>query len=160
VTLSRYTDDTGQTHVFGAMAATMATVRMHAAGTVTHADGTTPPSPPSPWPDYLALAEANGDVAETLEIIVRTEQLGWGELFKIHEIVCRSIEPMTIVKLGWTTDNRDSTFTSSANNPAISGSDARHARPPKGSQPKRKMTISEGRQYIRELVTKWLGHLS
>ena len=160
VTLNRCTDDTGQSHVFGAMASTVARVRTQVAGTVTRPDGTMPAAPPSPWPDYLALAGNNADVAEAFEIITCTDQLGWVELFKIHEIICRSVEPTTIVKIGWTTADRDSTFTSSANNPAISGPGARHARPPKGNQPKRKISISEGRQYIRDLVTKWLDHLS
>jgi hypothetical protein len=85
--------------------------------------------------------------------------LGPFDLGKVHEIVWRSIEDTTPVKFGWTTSNRDSTFTSSLNNPAIIGPSARHARPPKGNQPKRKMSIAECRQYIRELVTKWLDYL-
>jgi hypothetical protein len=159
VKLKRYTNETGQTVVTGVMAAMVSTVRLRATATVTKS-GTVIPNPPSPWPGYLALADTNSDVAEALEIITGNDQLGWVELFKIREIICRSVEPTTIVKLGWTTADRDSTFTSSANNPAISGSDARHARPPKGSQPKRKMSISEGQQYVRDLVTKWLDHLT
>lgn len=89
----------------------------------------------------------------------RPEPLGWFERREIHEIICRSIETTTIVKLGWITSDRDATFTSSASNPAISGPDAIHARAPKGDQPKRKMSIVEGRDYIGDLVTKWLDYL-
>lgn len=126
---------------------------------VTKPDGTVVPDPPSPWPNYLTLAATDSDVADVFEITRRTEPLDWVDLFKVHEIVCRSVEPTTVVKLGWTTSNRDSTFTGSANNPTISGSGARHARAPKGNQPKRKMSIAEGRQYVRDLVTNWLDYL-
>ncbi|AGB21651.1 hypothetical protein Mycsm_01232 [Mycobacterium sp. JS623] len=67
VTLSRCTDDNGQPHVFGAIGVTLVTVRMRATTTVTYADGTTPPTPPSPWPAYLTLAVNDLTVAEALE---------------------------------------------------------------------------------------------
>jgi len=36
---------------------------------VTKPDGTIVPDPPSPWPDYLALAAANPDVGDVLEMM-------------------------------------------------------------------------------------------
>jgi hypothetical protein len=49
VEVSRYTDDTGRSVVVGTMTATVATVRMRAAGMVTRLDGTVVPDPPRPW---------------------------------------------------------------------------------------------------------------
>ncbi len=153
-----YDDETGTTLVIGAAHLELRTVTFTAVGVVNDPSGKVEPPPPAPGQARIALADTNSDVDEVFEIMSRIP-LGWPDLFKVHEIVCRSIEPTTLVKLGWTTGNRDSTFTGSANNPTISGPGARHARPPKGNQPKRKMSISEGRQYIRELVTKWLDYL-
>ena len=152
-----YDDETGITVVPGA-AHLEIRVALSGNGTVTDANGNVKSPEASPGPDRIALVGSNSDVEEVLGIMSRIP-LKWLDLRKVHEIICRSVEPTTIVKLRWTTSDKDSTFTSSASNPAISGSDAVHARPPKGNQPKRKMSISEGRQYVRELVTKWLDHL-
>lgn len=159
VTLSRYTDDTGQTHVFGAMAATLATVRMHAAGTVTYPDGSVPVSPPSPWPDYLALATTNDHVARALDIMSRAEPLGWVELYKVHEIIRRDIEPKKVREMGWTTNGRDRAFTASADRYDVSGDAARHAVDKHAEPPKDTMTINEGHSYVSDLVGKWLDSL-
>lgn len=106
VMLSRYTDDSGKSHVVGAMAATVATVRMSATGTVTHPDETSLPAELSPWPDYLALAERDPAVGEALDIITRTENLGWDSLYKMHEIVRDAIRPDKIHQRGWATQSR------------------------------------------------------
>jgi hypothetical protein len=153
-----YDDEAGITVVPAAAHLELRGALFAAVGVVADPSGKVEPAPPPPDQARFALAASNTDVAEVFEIMSHVP-LKWLDLRKIHEIICRSIEPTTIVKLGWTTGNRDSTFTSSASNPAISGSDALHARPPKGNQPKRKMSISEGRQYVRELVTKWLDYL-
>lgn len=155
----RYTDPDGQNVHFAAVR-----LEARASLTVTAAvvgpDGQPKPNPPSPWPGRLAIAESNADLAEVLDIMGQPEPLGWDDLYKVHEIIWRSMEDTTPVKLGWTTSNRDSAFTNSANNPTISGAGARHARPPKGDQSKRKMTIDEGRNYISDLIAKWLDALS
>ncbi len=139
----KYTDGESQHTVISPRSAECRTGMGTPSVTVTRPDGTIVPAPPSPWPGRLAVAETNSDVADVFEIMSSTKPVGWDDLFKVHEIVGRSVEPTTIVKLGWTTSNKDSTFTSSANNPAVSGSGARHARPPKGNHPNRKMSIAE-----------------
>jgi hypothetical protein len=151
VNLSRYTDDTGRSHVFGAMAATVATIRIQAAGTVTRPDGTVAPNPPSPWPDYLALADKDPVVAEALEIIARAETLGWDDLRE-------AVKPDTIITLGWTNAADLESFKESANHPDVSGDEARHARRPNRPQ-HRQMPITEGRSYISDLLARWLERL-
>ncbi len=123
------------------------------------ADGQPLPIPPSPWPDYLALVDSHPEVAEVLEIMGRAEPLGWVDLYKVHEIIGDAISPTKITQLGSNTNARDSAFRVSANNPDISGADARHARPTAGDQPKHEMTIAEGRSFVSELVTAWLDSI-
>ena len=47
-------------------------------------------------------------------------------------------------------------FTGSANHQLASGDAARHAREP-GSGPTRTMSLDEGAQFIRDLVSRWLS---
>jgi hypothetical protein len=158
VKLSRYTDDTGQSVVVGAIGATTAPARMRATGTVTRSDGTVVPDSPSPWPDYLALADKEPVVAEVLEIVKHPEPLGWDDLWKLFEIIREAVKPGTIITLGWTTAADLDSFKESANLPAVSGKDARHAR--RREQPQhRKMPITEGRSFVSDLVSKWLDSL-
>ncbi|WP_236595344.1 hypothetical protein, partial [Mycobacterium intracellulare] len=84
--------------------------------------------------------------------------LGWGQLYKVHEIVRAAIEPKKIYELGWATKARDSAFTGSANRKDVSGDEARHARNP-GQPPAQTMSLEEGRSYISELAAKWLDSL-
>jgi hypothetical protein len=158
VKLSQYTDDSGQSVVGGAMAATLVPVRTRATATVTRADGTVVPDPPSPWPDYLALADKDPVVAEALEIMERPEPLGWDDLWKLFEIIREAVKGDTIVTLSWSSTADLDSFKESANRKDVSGDAARHARRP--GQPKhRKMPITEGRSYVSSLVTRWLDSL-
>jgi hypothetical protein len=126
---------------------------------VTGTDGQPVPPEPSPWPDRLALASTHPDVAEVLEIMGRALPLNWDDLWKVFEIVREAVKPDTIVTLSWTTAADLDSFKESANHPAVSGEEARHARRPE--QPRhRQMEIAEGRSYIGNLVTKWLESLA
>ena len=154
----RYTDGESIHHVVSPAPAEIR-VRRWAAGVVTKSDGTIVGDPPSPWPDRLALAATNSGVAEVLEILARGESLGWDDLYKVFEIIRDSIRPDTIVGLGWATETEKSAFTASANRPDVSGTDARHARI-SGAPPTHQMSLAEGRSFISNLVTKWLGSLA
>jgi len=127
--------------------------------TVTKPDGTIVPGPRSPWPGYLALAETNEHVARVLDIYKRAEPLGWAELFKVHEIIQESIEG-SIPKMGWASKADDDAFGPSVNRRDVSGEDARHAKQDNRPPPKKTMTIEQGRQYIRDVVAKWLAWLA
>lgn len=115
-------------------------------------------NPPSPWPAYLALADSNADVAGVLEIIGSAEAPDWGELFKVHEKIQDSVGT-SIPKMGWASKLDDAAFCASANRYDISGRYARHARKEKRPAPKRTMTLDQGRDYIRNLVIRWLDWL-
>ena len=51
---------------------------------------------------------------------------------------------------------RRTAFTASANRPDVSGKSARHARHG-GWPPRYTMTLNEGREFIADLVTAWIG---
>jgi len=155
----RYTDSSGRTiHMVTAKSEARAVTRVTAV--VLGPDGQPRPDPPSPWPDRLALAETNPDVARVLEILGRGDALDWYNLYKVYEIVRDAIKPEELHKLGWTTKKREGAFTGSANLYSVSGNEARHAVDKSGDPPKETMTQSEGRSYISDLVAKWLGRLT
>jgi hypothetical protein len=154
----RYDTPTRQ-HIVVAPAAFEARFRLQADGVVTGPDGQPKPNPPSPWPNRFALAATHPDVGEVLDIMGSSEPLGWGELYKVHEIIRDAIKRKKIAELGWASNADDSAFTASANRADVSGSGARHARN-SGSTPTRTMTLAEGRSYISDLVTKLLDSLA
>jgi hypothetical protein len=132
--------------------------RITASAVVVGPDGQPQPQPPSAWSARLALAATCPDVAEALDIMGGALPLGWGELYKVHEIVRDAIKPEKIYKLKWATKSDDRAFTGSADRPDVSGRGARHARM-SGLPPRRTMSIAEGRSYISDLVTKRLDWL-
>ena len=134
-------------------------IGLHASGVVNGPDGQPMPDPPSPWPARFALADTNELVARALRFM-SFEPLGWVELRKVHEIICRDIEPKKLDRLGWTTKARDRAFTGSADRYDVSGDAARHAVDRHAEPPQHTMTFDEGRDYIRALVTQWLDSMT
>ena len=154
----KYTDSNGNAHFFVSAAPTELRIRGSAAG-VTTSGGQPQPDPPSPWPDRFALADMNSDVADALEIMGQPKPLEWVDLRKVFEIIREAIKNDTIVTLNWTTQADLDSFKESAAHPAVSGTDAVHAR--RREQPQhRKMSLAEGRSFVSDLVTKWLGKLA
>jgi hypothetical protein len=159
VTLSGKYTTADSDHIFVAAAPMEARARLTATAVVLGPDGQPKPDPPSPWPGRLALADTHSEVAEALNIMGGVQPLGWVELYKVHELIRGAIQPKKTYELGWATKADDSAFTGSANRADVSGDDARHARN-SGLPPARTMSLAEGRSYISDLVTKWLGPLS
>jgi hypothetical protein len=122
-------------------------------------DGKPKPQPPSPLPDRFTLADTNSDVAEALKIMGGAYELGWVDLYKIHEIIRHAIPLSDMIARGWTSKAADSAFTASANRADVSGAYARHARN-RGGVPANTMSIAQARSYISDLVAKWLGNLA
>jgi hypothetical protein len=160
VTLTRiYDDEAGTTVVPVPAHLELRAATFSAVGVVTDPSGTVVPAPPSPWPDYLALAATDSDVAEALEIMGGAESLGWDDLYKVFEIIREAVRPDTIITLGWTSAADLDSFKESANRQDVSGDGARHARRP-GRPQHRAMPLGEGRSFVSSLVTKWLGMLA
>jgi hypothetical protein len=155
----KYTDSNGNEHLFVGAAPAELRIRGSAAGVVLGPHGQPTPNPPSPWPDRFALAGTNSAVAEALEFMGQPKPLEWVDLRKVFEIIREEIKPDTVVTLIWTTQADVDSFKESAAHPAVSGRDAVHAR--RREQPQhRKMSLAEGRSYVSDLVTKWLGKLA
>lgn len=158
-----YTDQDGNsTHV--AEVKLEMRVALSVTASVVDADGKSMPDAPSPYPNWLALADSNPDVDQVL-VIMGSEPLDWSKLFKVREIINDSVKSVQgeikyqpIVGMGWTDKRTDSSFTGSANHEKVSGDEARHARS-SSEPPANPMTIDQGRDYIRNLVTRWLDWL-
>lgn len=123
-------------------------------------DGQQPTKPIAPrGPVYASLSATHPDVAEVLDILGGAAPApNWVDLYKIYEIIRSNIQPTRIDKTGWITKAEDDAFTASANHPAVSGADARHARQ-KGGPPSRSMSLFEARQLIGRLVQAWTDWL-
>ena len=134
-------------------------VRVNAAGIlVTNSDGVVQAPPPPPSPQRAAVAATHPDVFEALAIMSQPAALGWGELYKVFEIVRDSVKPRTLDKSGLARAQDLSAFRASANRPDLSGAGARHARM-SGEPPTHHKSLPEGRQFISDLVGAWIDSL-
>lgn len=152
--------DEGNVHVV--VAAFTARASLSASAVVVSVDGIEVPQPPPPGPRYAELAMMNPEVAEVLRILASPDEaLGWGELYKVYEIIQGKV-PKAIrdgdVRIS---RKKESLFTSSSNHQGSNGeyTDVRHSRM-KGDPPAKRMSKSEGRQFISTWVHIWLDHLS
>jgi hypothetical protein len=117
-------------------------------------------SPPAPG--YVQLAETDPHVADVLEILGKADPApDWVGLFKVLEIVRDSAGRLTRLKtMGWIPSAKLEAFSASANHPAISGDQARHARMPGTPPITRVMTLAQARETIGNLVAHWIDALS
>lgn len=77
----------------------------------------------------------------------------WPRLYRIMEEIERYLG-RSIVEAGFCSDNQRERFTRSANNPAIAGRDARHARP--FIPPQKPMDLTEARMFVSNLLSRAL----
>ncbi len=102
-----------------------------------------------------ALQES--DVARALEIYGR-ELPNWGSLYKTYELLKKRFGDDRLCATGVVNKSQLDRFGASANLPALSGIDARHAA--KAGDAPKAMDLSEAHQKIRKLLGLWLsGHL-
>ena len=94
-------------------------------------------------------------VRDALRLLGTDDDPSWTTLYKVLELIGRDLgNERSIIERGWASRKQIERFRHSANNWQASGLDARHAiewRPPQDA-----MLIQEARQFIRELVSKWL----
>ncbi|MGO8940214.1 MAG: hypothetical protein ACLQLO_24910 [Mycobacterium sp.] len=127
-----------------------------AGAVVRGSDGQLKPDPPSPAVARVALAASNSRVDKVLGFMA--SDLDWLNLYKVYELVRDDeTKPASIAKMGWASENKQSAFRVSANDPEVSGDDARHA--VSQGDPKRTMTLAEGQAFIIDLLEKWLKWL-
>lgn len=131
-----------------------------AAGVVTGSDGETAPGADVAERTRRAIELASTDpaVAGALYWLARPE-LDWVTLWKAFEVVESTYPPRNprhaMVAAGLTERAELNAFAASANDPRASGLDARHAMPQPGREPRRTMTIEEGRAYVSALILRW-----
>jgi len=111
-----------------------------------------------PTPRVLAYAErcAVDPVARQALEILGTGADTWVDLYKVFEVVRGAVPEKRMISYGWTTKQRISAFTGSANHPEVSGRDARHA-VMKKAPPGTTMTMGEARAFVYDLLDRWLG---
>lgn len=150
---NRFSDETDAHHHVVAVDSVVCTVE---AGTPTILINGVPqmPSPP-PATHYDDLAHAHPDVADVLALLATGDQ-GFVTTYKVFEIVRQSAGGHKALKAtGWVAPDDVDAFWVSANDPAISGPAARHARGIHNQAP-HAMTEREGAEFVRTMVQRWL----
>lgn len=143
----------GRRSVFVEAEAVTCTARVYCAVAVMRPDGTVErPDPPSVQmanalstdPRLAALANAYGQARQD-----------WHGLYKMYERIeeCVPGGLPTLMRAGWVTQKQFQNFDKSANDPAVSGDDARHA-VSDGYPPAQPMTMDEGRVFIEGLLKR------
>lgn len=107
---------------------------------------------------YLELAARNRDVAEALEIMGRPERPNFAQLYRVYEIIEHAGALRAAMQSAAVPETSRTLFTRTANHPAASGADARHARS-RQAPPRNPMTIEEARTMISQLLAAWMGSL-
>lgn len=122
-----------------------------------------PPSPPDSLPETLvALATNNGDVRRILALC-SSKELNFVQLYKILEVVEKAAgggaDKVRVDEMDWCTKTERDRFTVTANDPILSGDQARHAvfRNDWSGKP---MSIAEARAFIRRMVRCLVDHLA
>jgi hypothetical protein len=148
----RYTDG-DQRHVVVSADVAEARAKAYAAAVITDT-GEPALEAPSAGPAVLAVAGANNDVEEALDIMGRAERLNWGDLYKVYEIIEHAGALSSAMNATGVSKNRVSLFTRTANHEKASGPDARHSRS-KQDPPKNPMAIEEAWRLISTLLRSW-----
>jgi hypothetical protein len=102
----------------------------------------------------LDAARTDTNFAQAVELFGSSPDLGWGDLYKIYELLEHAAAGRLRERTGISKSQGDA-FTASANDAGISGILARHAIPRK-QQAKRSMTNREAQELIRQMLVAWL----
>lgn len=140
-----------------AYASGIATARARArcCASVVRADGTEEGPACSKVHSWVNLASHNGDVAEVLRYFER-QCLTYSDLYKVYEIVTHNCESRGVSFDKYLSRKDEAALRANINCPALSGDDARHARPLGHPKSIRSMGHAEIVTMVRELVRKWL----
>lgn len=151
----RYTTANGDQVVEPAGAVVRLRLGVTATAVVRGPDGEVKPSQPPPAATRVALAASNDQVAKVLTLTAGDRN--WDGLWKVYETIRKDAGGTNALvnQLQWITEGDKEAFRESANNPDVSGDDARHAIPTSPIPSSRTMTIDEGRAFINDLIAKW-----
>jgi hypothetical protein len=122
------------------------------------ASGGGPATPELVW-GVLCMSVANQgpDVDEALRILSKSEPLGWGDMYKVWEIVREAVGgPKQVKRVGLATEDDLDRLKLSADHQKVSGDAARHARmegdPRKGSG----FSLDQGIAVVGTMVSRWV----
>jgi hypothetical protein len=102
----------------------------------------------------LDAARSDAHFAQAVELFGSSLDLGWGDLYKIYELLEHAAEGRLRERTGISKSQEDA-FTASANDAGISGIEARHAIPRK-QKAKRSMTNHLAQELVRQMLAAWL----
>lgn len=123
-------------------------------GEVRDADGNLMPQPPPPGPLILSRSTNDPALAEALRWMGAPDGPNWAHLWKAFEVLrdaaggARDVSERCKVSVG-----EIESFRSSANDPSISGDEARHVVQTRPAAPG--MTIAQGREFVGRLIQAW-----
>lgn len=109
---------------------------------------------PSLTAALLEAVRSDAHFAQAVELFGSSPDLGWGDLYKIYELLEHAAAGRLRERVGISKSQEDA-FTASANDAGISGIHARHAIPRK-QQAKRSMTNREAQDFVRQMLAAWL----
>ncbi len=131
---------------------------------VAEVKGAAPSEPPEPAPEpesqrALRLAGTNKDVASVLHWLAGDQS--WYDLWKIYETLSGAVGGQDVMAKRWgMPKSKFKALRVSAHRAEVSGEAARHAPSKAPLDPNIKtMTPAEGREFVRELVARWLEDL-
>jgi hypothetical protein len=102
----------------------------------------------------LGAALTDAHFAQAVELLGSSPDLGWGDLYKIYELLEHAAKGRLRERTG-ISRVQEQAFTASANDAGISGIQARHAIPRK-QRAKRSMTNREAQDLVRQMLAVWL----
>jgi hypothetical protein len=131
-----------------------------AAAVVHGPDGEPKPSPPPPAVARVALAAIDSQVSTVLSLMAGDRN--WDDLWKVYETIRDAVggTAALVDQLQWITEDQKEAFKESANNPDVSGDDARHAIASRSTPPTHTMTLREGQTFINALAAKWMERVA
>lgn len=123
---------------------------------VSKADGTIITSnEPNYINSTIDLAVSDSNVEKALRIFGSQEQ-NWSNLYKIYEIIDGDVGGKSkITSNGWASSKKIEKFHNTANNSNSVGDDARHHNPHRPAPPK-PMSIQEAKDFISDLLKRWI----
>lgn len=148
-------DEDGKRHTYMFVSDTIH-VNARATMEVRHADGTTTlVLPASSAPEWVLAALSNSAVAKALRLFGAGSE-SWVDLYRILEVVIKDVGGVeSLIKRGWVTRSKVTTFKHTANSVSATGDHSRH-----GSEhtapPSDPMSLEEAKSLVSVILHSWL----
>lgn len=118
-----------------------------------HSQGDPPPQREDhPFHRILDLAQSDPRVKKVLRLI-GSRELDWVTLYRIYEVIEKDVGDVS--SKGWVSKNSLSLFRQTANDPIVSGDDARHGEL-STLPPSKPLELERAKEMVRHIVDKWL----